>query len=84
MWFANSYEKYYCNHDAMIKNDISNYFERGNHATEFLNKSNDPPFVPKISKCIIQISPLLIFLLIIATTMKEEVISNLFMLLVMI
>jgi hypothetical protein len=44
------YEKSYCNHDAMIKNDISNYFERGNHATEYLNKSNDPLYVPKISK----------------------------------
>jgi hypothetical protein len=45
-----SYEKSYCNHDAMIKNDISNYFERGKHDTECLNKSNDPPYVPKISK----------------------------------
>jgi hypothetical protein len=34
----------------MIKNDIGNYFERGKHATECLNKSNDPLYVPKISK----------------------------------
>jgi hypothetical protein len=34
----------------MIQNDIGNYFERGKHATECLNKSNDPPYVPKISK----------------------------------
>jgi hypothetical protein len=45
-----SYEKSYCNHDAMIKNDISNYFERGKHDNEFLNKFNDPLYVPKISK----------------------------------
>jgi hypothetical protein len=51
-----SYEKSYCNHDAMIKNPC----------------------------CMIQIFPLLNFLLIIATTMKEEVTSTLFMLLVMI
>jgi hypothetical protein len=44
------YKKSYCNHDAMIKNDIGNYFERGKHATECLNKSNDPLYVTKISK----------------------------------
>jgi hypothetical protein len=27
-----SYEKSYCNHGAMIKNYIGNYFERGKHA----------------------------------------------------
>jgi hypothetical protein len=45
-----SYEKSYCNHDAMIKNDIGNYFERGKHANECLNKFNDPIYVPRISK----------------------------------
>jgi hypothetical protein len=45
-----SYEKTYYNHNTMIKNDIGNYFERGNHATKCLNKSNDHPYVPKISK----------------------------------
>jgi hypothetical protein len=34
----------------MIKNYIGNYFERGKHATICLNKSNDPIYVPKISK----------------------------------
>jgi hypothetical protein len=44
-----SYEKSYCNRCAIIKNDIGNYFERGKHATECLNKSNDHIYVPKIS-----------------------------------
>jgi hypothetical protein len=44
------YEKYYCNHNAMIKNDIGNYFERGKHGNESLNKLYDPLYVPKISK----------------------------------
>jgi hypothetical protein len=45
-----SYKKSYCNHDAMIKNDVDNYFEKVKHANECLNKSNDPTYVPKISK----------------------------------
>jgi hypothetical protein len=45
-----SYEKSYCNHDAMIKNNIINYFERGKHDNEYINKSNDPLYVPKNSK----------------------------------
>jgi hypothetical protein len=45
-----SYEKSYCSHDAMSKNDIGNYFERGKHANKYLNKFNDPIYVPKISK----------------------------------
>jgi hypothetical protein len=45
-----SYEKSYCNHEVMIKNDISNYFERGKHANEFLNKFNDPIYVQKNPK----------------------------------
>jgi hypothetical protein len=45
-----SYEKSYCNHDAMIKNDVGNYFERGKHVNEFLNKFNDPLYMLKISK----------------------------------
>jgi hypothetical protein len=47
MWFTILYD---CNHDAMIKNDIGNYFERGKHANEGHNKFNDPLYVPKISK----------------------------------
>jgi hypothetical protein len=42
-----SYENFYCNHDFMITNYIGNYFERGNHVNEFLNKFNDPLYVPK-------------------------------------
>jgi hypothetical protein len=34
----------------MIKNDIGNYFERGKHNNECLNKSNYPLYVPRISK----------------------------------
>jgi hypothetical protein len=45
-----SYEKSYCNHEAMIKIDIGNYFERAKHANECLNKFNDPLYVPNISK----------------------------------
>jgi hypothetical protein len=45
-----SYEKSYYNHDAMIKNDTGNYFERGKHANECLNNFNDPIYVPRISK----------------------------------
>jgi hypothetical protein len=45
-----SYAKSYWNRDAMIKNNIGNYFERGKHANECLNKLNDPLYVPKISK----------------------------------
>jgi hypothetical protein len=37
----------------MIENDIGNYFERGKHANECLNKYNDPLYVPKISSCMI-------------------------------
>jgi hypothetical protein len=44
------YEKSYCNHDAMIKNDIGNYFERGKHDNESLSKLENPLYVPKISK----------------------------------
>jgi hypothetical protein len=40
----------YGNPDVMIENDIGNYFERGKHANKCLNKSNDPLYVPKISK----------------------------------
>jgi hypothetical protein len=29
-----SYKKSYCNHDAMITNDVENYFERGKRANE--------------------------------------------------
>jgi hypothetical protein len=46
-------KKSYGNHDAMIENDIGNYFERGKHANECLNKYNDPLYVPKISSCMI-------------------------------
>jgi hypothetical protein len=45
-----SYEKSYCSHDAMSKNDIGNYFERGKHANKSLNKFNDPIYVQKNSK----------------------------------
>jgi hypothetical protein len=45
-----SYNKSYRNHDAMIENDIGNYFERGKHDNECLNNSNNPLYVPKISK----------------------------------
>jgi hypothetical protein len=45
-----SYKKSYCNHDAMIKNNIGNYFERGKHANEFHDKINDSLYVPQISK----------------------------------
>jgi hypothetical protein len=45
-----SYKKSYCNHDAMIKNDVGNYFERGKHANECHDKINDSLYVPKISK----------------------------------
>jgi hypothetical protein len=34
----------------MIENDICNYFERGKHANGYLNKFNDPLYMPKISK----------------------------------
>jgi hypothetical protein len=57
LMFRNTYvvcnfliKKSYCNHDAMIKNDVDNYFEKVKHANECLNKSNDPTYVPKISK----------------------------------
>jgi hypothetical protein len=36
-----SYEEFYCNHDAMIKNDIGNYFERGKHADMMCSHTND-------------------------------------------
>jgi hypothetical protein len=45
-----SYEKSYCNHAYMIKNDIGNNFEKGKHVNECLNKFNDPHYVLKISK----------------------------------
>jgi hypothetical protein len=79
-----SYEKSYCNHDAMIKNDICNYFERGKYANEFLNESNDPLYVPKIPKLHDSNIHTIEFTLVIATTIKEGVISTIFMLLVMI
>jgi hypothetical protein len=73
-----SFEIFYCNHDFMIKNYIGNYFERGNHVNEFLNKFNDPLYVPKISKLHDSTSYTIKF------SSKEEVLSTLFMLLVMI
>jgi hypothetical protein len=45
-----SYEKSYCSHNAMIKNDVGNYFERGKHVIVCFNKSNDPLDVLKNSK----------------------------------
>jgi hypothetical protein len=68
----------------MIKNDIANYFESGKHANECLIKSNGPLYVLKFTSYMIQIVTLLNFPLVSATTMKEEVRSTLFMLLVMI
>jgi hypothetical protein len=78
-----SFEKSYCSHDT-IKNGTSNYFERGKHANDFHNKLNDPLYLPKISKMHDSNSHFINFLLVIATIMKEEVMSALYMTLIII
>jgi hypothetical protein len=50
-----SYKKSYCNSDAMTKNDINSYFERGKHVNEYLNKSNDPFLCQRFLSYMIQI-----------------------------
>ena len=41
-----AYGKSYCNHDVMIESGTNNYFEREKHVNEFLNKLNDPLYMP--------------------------------------
>jgi hypothetical protein len=77
-------KKSYCNHEAMFKNNIGNYFERAQHANECLINLMNLFMCQKFPSCMIQIFVPLNFLLVIATTMKEEVLSTLFMLPVMI
>jgi hypothetical protein len=45
-----SYEKSYCSHDAMIKDDVGNYFKRVKNDNACLNKFNDSLYVLRISK----------------------------------
>ena len=45
-----AYGKSYCSHDVMIKSGTNNYFERGKHDYESLNKFNDPLYMPQFSK----------------------------------
>jgi hypothetical protein len=78
-----SYEKSYCNHDAMIKNDICNYLKEESMLMNALINLMILSMCVKFPNCMIQMFKLLNFL-VIATTMEEEVLSTLFMLLVMI
>jgi hypothetical protein len=79
-----SYKKSYCNHDAPIKNDICNYLKEESMLMNALINLMILSMCLKFPNCMIQIFKLLNFLLVIATTMEEEVLSTLFMLLVMI
>ena len=45
-----AYGKSSCSHDVMIKSGTNNYFERGKHDYESLNKFNDPLYMPQFSK----------------------------------
>jgi hypothetical protein len=45
-----AYGKSSCNNDVMIKGGTNNYFERGKHDYESLNKFNDHHYMPQFSK----------------------------------
>ena len=45
-----AYGKYSCIHDVIIKSATNNYFERGKHVNESLNKFNDPLYMPQFPK----------------------------------
>jgi len=44
------YENSYSNHGVIIKSGTNNYFERGKHVNESLNKFSDPLYMPQFSK----------------------------------
>jgi hypothetical protein len=40
-----AYGKSYCSHDVMIRSGNNNYFERGKHVNESVNKINGPLYI---------------------------------------